>query len=264
MPTASAHAAKKIASRVIWTVGLQDAVFRVREHLLARKGDTRRFDDDGTPLPGPHLRVLVGGSADLGWFVDGGRSIVEEFEQSLQRVGASFATARNVLDVGCGCGRLARWVLRKNANLTGVDINAQLLAWCRKNLPGSWVLCRLHQPMPLPAESFELAYACSVITHLREDTARAWLGDVSRVMARGGHFILTFHDEVHPNAQGLRDMLATDYAVRFDSLEGSNHLAAFATIDKLKQIAPRDFELALYTPSDQTLCKQAISIWRKT
>jgi SAM-dependent methyltransferase len=254
---------KKFVSRLIWSTGLQDALFRYREAQLTRAAPAAVFDEQGRPLPPAHLRVLVIGTADPQWFIENGQKTVTEFDEILSATGGGFATASEVLDIGCGCGRLARWVLRLNPNVNGVDINPKLVDWCRKNLPGTWKPCDLHQPIPAADASFALAYACSVITHLREATAAAWLHDVARVLKPGGRLLLTFHDEEHRHANDLRDQLSTGYAVKFDSLEGSNHLAAFVTLEKLQQLAADAFELLHYVPSGATHCGQAISIWRK-
>jgi SAM-dependent methyltransferase len=259
----STPGAKRLISRAIWSLGLQNLVFRVREILIAAKGERRRLDDEGMPIPPPHLRVQVCGTADVGWFLTSGRTVVAEFDDELSQTGEGFGGAGKILDVGSGCGRLARWVLKRNPHINGADINARLVKWTRRNLPGEWTLCQLQQPLPYANATFDLAYACSVITHLREETARAWLADVTRVLRSGGRLLLTFHDEHHANAGPVRTELRSGYAVRFDSLEGSNHLAAFVTLDKLRELMPRDMELLRYAPSDQTACLHAIAIWRK-
>ncbi|MGC1302173.1 MAG: class I SAM-dependent methyltransferase [Caulobacteraceae bacterium] len=210
-----------------------------------------------------YLRVLVSGTADTDWFLERAKQVVEEFDRELKQAGGGFEDASSIVDIGCGCGRLSRWVLNYNENFFGVDINPKLLRWSRNNLRGEWALCKLKKSMPYPDRKFDLAYACSVITHLREDTAREWLADVSRILQFGGRFLLTFHDEKHPNSASIKADLETGYAVRFDSLEGSNHLAAFCTIEKLEEMMPGDMRLVRYTPSDRSDCLQAISIWEK-
>jgi SAM-dependent methyltransferase len=238
-------------------------VFRLRELRIAARGETMSRDAQGVPIPSPHLRVLVSGTADLDWFLERGKQIVEEFDNELKQVGGGLEAPSSIVDIGCGCGRLSRWVLNYNNNVFGVDINPKLVRWSSKNLRGKWALCELKKPMPYPDCKFDLAYACSVITHLREETAREWLADVSRILQFGGRFLLTFHDEKHPNSHPIRADLESGYAVRFDSLEGSNHLAAFCTIEKLKAMMPAEMRLMRYTPSDRSKCLQAISVWEK-
>jgi len=261
---ASAASLKQRVSRLIWRLNLQNVVFRIREIRLAWGVEGRAVDDLGAPLPPPYLRVQVAGGADAEFFLESGRQSIQEFDALLQRSGSGFAGARHVLDIGCGCGRQARWVLRLNPRLTGVDINGLLVNWCRRNLQGQWKTLRLGDDLPAPAGAFDVAYAVSVITHLREATASAWLAQVARVLEPGGRFLLTFHDEHHVNARPLAEDLARDgYTVQWDSLEGSNHLAAFVTADKLRELASPYFEVLDYVPSSQSATYQAVFVLRR-
>jgi hypothetical protein len=109
-----------------------------------------------------------------------------------------------------------------------------------------------------------VAYAVSVITHLREATAKIWLAQVARVLEPGGRFLVTFHDEHHVNAAPVAEDLARDgYAVRWDSLEGSNHLAAFATADRLRELAASHFEALEYVPSNQSAIGHAVLVLKR-
>ncbi len=232
------------ARRAIDALGLRRPVFRIREALIAR-GDRRGGEVDGTPVPPPYLRTLVAGVPDLDHFIHSGRETVEEFDALLAAHGGGFAGAREILDLGCGCGRLARWVMERApaARVTGADINPRLLKWSRDHLPGRWVRVRLGEPLPFAQDEFDLVYACSVLTHLREDTARAWLADVGRVLEPGGLALITFHDERHPSAAPVTEALDRDgWAVRFDAVEGSNNLASYVTAERLAAMLPETLD----------------------
>lgn len=262
--TASRTPLKQRVSRLIWRLNLQDLVFRLREIRMAWGAGGRAVDDRGAPLPPAYLRVQVAGGAVASFFLESGNQTVQEFDELLKRSGHGFADARHVLDIGCGCGRQARWVLRLNPRLTGIDINALLVSWCRRNLAGQWKTLRLGDDVPAPAGAFDVAYAVSVITHLREATASIWLAQVARVLEPGGRFVLTFHDEHHDNARPVAEDLARDgYVVRWDSLEGSNHLAAFVTADRLRELASPYFEVLDYVASNKSATYQAVFVLRR-
>lgn len=219
---------------------------------------------DGKPLPPALLRVMVCGTANPDYFLQSGRETVAEFDAALHATGGGLAEARAVLDLGCGCGRLARWAPVEPGRLTGMDIEPRLVRWCAENLPGRWKTVRLGAALPTADGEFDLVYACSVITHLRRDTAGRWLAEVARVLEPGGRALITFHDERHPQAAAVLDDLRRDgWAVRFDSLEGSNHLASFTTAEILAELAGPELEIVQVTPSDSTVCKQAIAVLRK-
>jgi SAM-dependent methyltransferase len=207
---------------------------------------------------------MVCGTANPNYFLDSGHDTVAEFDAALRSTGGGLAGARAVLDLGCGCGRLARWAPVESDRLTGVDIEPRLVRWCAKHLPGRWLKARLGAALPVADGAFDIVYACSVITHLRQDTARRWLAEVARVLEPGGRALITFHDERHPQAVTVLDDLRRDgWAVRFDSLEGSNHLASFTTAEALARLAQPALEPLQVTPSNLTVCKQAIAVLRK-
>jgi SAM-dependent methyltransferase len=254
---------RRLASRFIDGLQLRGPVFRWRERRLAAAATGPETDAQGRSLPPPLLRVLVCGTANADYFLDSGRDTVAEFDAVLRASGGGLADARAVLDLGCGCGRLARWA-PKPERLTGFDINARLVRWCAANLPGRFRTVRLGRPLPAGQGAFDQLYACSVITHLRRDTARAWLAEIARVLEPGGRALITFHDARHPNAEPVRDQLAAEgWAVRFDSLEGSNHLASFVTAEVLADLARPHLELIDVRASDTTACGQAIAVLRR-
>lgn len=65
----------------------------------------------------------------------------------------------------------------------GSDINPRLIRWCADNLPGRYFTNGLRPPLDLPDASIDLVYAHSVLTHLTEQTAQAWLAEVRRFCA---------------------------------------------------------------------------------
>jgi SAM-dependent methyltransferase len=101
-----------------------------------------------------------------------------------------------ILDFGCGCGRLLRLLLpcRDVASLHGAEVNPDLAAWCRENLPGADVLTTAPDP-PLPhaERTFDLVYSLSVLTHLPEDALAAWVRELARVLRPGGLLVATTH-----------------------------------------------------------------------
>lgn len=262
--TVSRALLKRRISRLIWRLNLQSLVFRLREIRMAWGGEQNAIDDCGAPLPPPYLRVQVTGSAFASHFLESGKQSVQDFDKLLRRSGHGFAEARHVLDIGCGCGRQARWVLRLNPRLTGIDINPLQVRWCRRNLAGQWKALRLGDDIPAAEGAFDVAYAVSVITHLRVATATTWLAQIARVLEPGGRFLVTFHDEHDVHAGPISQDLARDgYAVRWDSLEGSNHLAAFVTADRLTQLAAPFFEVLDYVPSNQSAIGHGVLVLRR-
>jgi SAM-dependent methyltransferase len=135
--------------------------------MIAARGGSLDFDD-GRPMPSAYLVALVTGVADRRWFSEGGERDADTFRALAVRHGIDIASRATVLDFGCGCGRIARWlapdVMRGGGAFVGLDINSRLLRWCANNLPGVIQRNNLKAPMPVATGSVDLLYAHSVVT----------------------------------------------------------------------------------------------------
>jgi SAM-dependent methyltransferase len=101
----------------------------------------------------------------------------------------------DVLDFGCGCGRVIRWFKGHRAGaVVGSDYNPHLVEWCRQHLQGfTFQVNDVDPPLDQPDARFALVYAMSVFTHLDEDRQLAWLRELGRVTAPAGHLVVTTH-----------------------------------------------------------------------
>jgi SAM-dependent methyltransferase len=111
-------------------------------------------------------------------------------------MGTSLKEAERVLDFGCGCGRTLRWLAESYpaTQFYGVDVDADAIAWCAKNLEGStFVNTSPLPPLPFPSGYFDIAYCFSVFTHLNEGLQNIWLSELKRIVRPQGIVILTVH-----------------------------------------------------------------------
>lgn len=120
------------------------------------------------------------------------------------------AAYRSVVDMGCGCGRVARMLLQQDPRpqrYIGFDLHAGMIDWCQRNLaqPGFDFLHHdiqnlgfnpdgRHRTLPIPAEtrSATLVNAWSVFTHLMQDQATHYLHESSRVLTDDGYLNSTW------------------------------------------------------------------------
>ena len=100
-----------------------------------------------------------------------------------------------VLDFACGCGRLSRYLaMHPEVDAYGSDVNPEMVAWCRAELPGVMTLVNaVSPPMQVPSDFFDLVFSLSLFSHLPERRASEWLADIARVMLPGGLLIATVH-----------------------------------------------------------------------
>jgi SAM-dependent methyltransferase len=100
----------------------------------------------------------------------------------------------DVLDWGVGHGRVARHIGRfSEANVFGVDIDPDNIAWANAHLPSLSVsVGPLMPPTSYPDNQFSLVYGISVMTHLERSVQEAWLEEIKRILRPGGIALLTF------------------------------------------------------------------------
>jgi ubiquinone/menaquinone biosynthesis C-methylase UbiE len=118
----------------------------------------------------------------------------------------------SVLDVGCGCGRVARALARylgRNGRYEGFDAALPLVEWCREQLAPQLPNFRFsftdvrsgHSPespvaasafrFPFNDGSFDLAIVSSVFTHMLPDEIEQYVAELSRVLRADGCCFMT-------------------------------------------------------------------------
>lgn len=148
--------------------------------------------------PEPERRFRVHGSGEFSPFVIEGLSCARKLELLVRDYVSKESTVlqqMHVLDWGCGCGRVARWLTNVFPNLSGVDIDADNVAWCAQHYPqtGLWKSCRLTPPIPFPDQQFDLIYGVSIFTHIAESAQVLWLQELKRLLRPGGVAIVSIH-----------------------------------------------------------------------
>ena len=216
-------------------------------------------------MPPPDLITLVNTNPRYAWFSEQGRKEATVLAELAGRHGKSLDSGLHALDFGCGCGRIARWIapqVSSAGKLHGTDINPDLVAWCAANLLGQYRINRLKPPMPFADGEFDLLYAMSVLTHLKLETAEAWLDDFARVLRPGGLAIVSFHDEdLAPT--GLKPDEEARWVLNTQVMEGSNYMGAFTTRAAFADICRRAFEVLEIVPSRPAEGHQALAVLRK-
>jgi SAM-dependent methyltransferase len=211
-----------------------------------------RTAPDELPLPPPEMIGLVGGAMEPKSFFESGARAATWIAELLEANGRSIRDVDDLLDFGCGCGRVIRhWKAKTGARLRGTDYNPYLIDWCRANLPfAEFELNTLESPLSYPDETFDLAYALSVFTHLRESLQRLWIKELTRVLRPGGLLLLTVH------GRRYTDWLTSEEAERFESgqlvvrgseLSGSDFCATFHPERYVGEVLGQELEMLDYS-----------------
>ena len=161
---------KRLLLRGLARAGLLRPAFRGYERLQALFARAR---DGRADLPPARLRVRVAGTADLAWFIEGGRLAAETVRAAAERHGRPVEELEALLDFGCGCGRVLRHWRELSGAVHGSDADREAVEWCRTHLPFARTAPNDPAPPLAYAEgSFDLVYAFSVLTHLPEGRGR--------------------------------------------------------------------------------------------
>ncbi|MBI3847791.1 MAG: class I SAM-dependent methyltransferase [Planctomycetes bacterium] len=103
-----------------------------------------------------------------------------------------------LLDWGCGCGRLTSFLIRDGIgeSIHGCDVEPELVAWCATNLaPGRFVQSPDDPPLPYDDGSFDVVVNYGTLTNLQPARQMAWLRELARVLAPGGHLLVSVNGE---------------------------------------------------------------------
>jgi SAM-dependent methyltransferase len=146
-------------------------------------------------LPDPERRKRVHGGVSMEGFVMSGFSTYKKLSNLLVEYSRSWETSARILDWGCGCGRLFRYLPQGVLpRLVGADIDSDNIEWCRANFPGAeFHVAPLLPPTLLPENEFDVIVGISVLTHLQEPIEHAWLQELSRIARPGALLLLTIH-----------------------------------------------------------------------
>ncbi len=223
------YGSKAVARRLRWWV----------PDLLAR--------NDGDSLSPPRALAFVGG----GDFERTGQEYLRYFTDL-----GGLEPRHDVLDVGCGIGRMAVPLLTylEGGSYAGFDVGREMIRWCQKRISTrredfrfTWapVYNRKYNPFgsvsgadyrfPYPDGSFDFVFATSLFTHLMLADAAHYLSEVKRVLRPGGRCLLTFF-VLTPEA--LAEIEAGRVSLDFrDPIEGGR------TIDPREPEAATAFEV---------------------
>jgi SAM-dependent methyltransferase len=206
-------------------------VARSREVVRGvRAPDPSELAPDGLPYPPARLRVRVIDGGDPAGFFHGGRTTATAVRDALARAGVAPSELHDVLDFGCGCGRVARHFRTEPWNLHGCDYNASAIEWCDRHLPFMKASVNgLEPPLPYPDDSLDLVYAVSVLTHLTDTLGRAWIDEWRRMIRSGGVLLFTTIGDTrrhHLNARQLAVYDGGEPVVTKERLEGMNACVA--------------------------------------
>ncbi len=257
---------KRTIKQLLRRIGLLGVAERLYFNARAASPDVLRREwafirgaiaDDGAPLPPGKLVFDVIACRWRAVYLDSGSEIVDDMVDVLRSAGvdpAMWSPADQVLDFGCGCGRLIRqFRTHSPAALHGTDYNPDLIAWCAENLAfARFDVNALSPPLAYPDSSFRFVYARSVFTHLDDSLFDAWVAEMRRVVSIGGWLYVTMHGDRLANAlDGAQRARYDDgqLVVTYASVAGENLCATYGNRPFVERtFVAAGFELVEFRP----------------
>jgi SAM-dependent methyltransferase len=102
---------------------------------------------------------------------------------------ASLPDAADIADLGCGPARDGATLARAGHRVTGIDRSTGMLAMAVRPLPGRVAQADL-RCLPLADGSLDGIWCCAALLHVPQDQTVTVLGEMRRVLRRGGHLAL--------------------------------------------------------------------------
>ncbi len=166
---------------------------------------------DSDRVPPSNLRARVHGSTDFQGFHLVGARVASDIQQTLNQMNIAVPHGANVLDFGCGCGRVISHLVRGHPDwkFFGSDIDKEAIGWCRAHLSDLADFSANNEmpPSHFSDNFFDFIYSISVFTHLPEDMQFSWLEELCRITKPGGVLFLTTHG-IDLLSANLRDQAA--------------------------------------------------------
>jgi len=238
-------AVAQLGARALGRLGLVGPAYAGYQRWQTWQSDRRRTATtaaDGLPIPSQRLFVLIGGTITVASFLRKGEIAASLVRDCTEADGARLEELEDILDLGVGCGRVARhWKDLEGPRLHGCDINAELLEWVAENLP--FIAVRRNEvvpPLPYADGSMDLVYGFSVLTHLPSDMQQPWLADLRRVLRPGGRLLVSTHGAAYAQKLTLQERAAFDagrLVSRFEGLPGSNLCGAYHPEQAMQRLA---------------------------
>lgn len=221
------------------------------------------------PMPPQRLMRLVVDPPEIAWYLQSGIFAFEDIQHTLVKNGVNTCKLVNVLDFGCGTGRIAwRWENFHNSNLHGSDYNKELIKFCHKNFAekNQYLVNSLDPPLDFEDGKFEFIYANSVFTHLTEKLQLRWMQEMRNKLKEGGYLYITVH------GGSSRHLMDEDKEKKFDNGSivverpdrvGTNVCAAFHPPSYVRGAFSDGFDVVDHIPNGTRHAVQDIYLFRK-
>jgi SAM-dependent methyltransferase len=115
------------------------------------------------------------------------RLIDRVHKRSLRGAGGA-VSGKQILDFGCGTGRVTEWLVSRGGSVTGVDITPEMVDVARRRAPSANIVLLDGTKLPFSHEHFELLVSVYVLQYYVHGERTLPL-ELSRVLRPGGQLL---------------------------------------------------------------------------
>ncbi|MBK9385535.1 MAG: class I SAM-dependent methyltransferase [Planctomycetes bacterium] len=122
-------------------------------------------------------------------FRESGRRDVSIFFGGIEQL---LSEGRDVVDIGCGIGRMDEFLAPRVRSLIGVDVSGEMVARARErlaHLPNLSFVEGDGSSLPLPDDSADLVFSHVVFQHVPRRLVPRYFAEALRVLRPGGSFV---------------------------------------------------------------------------
>jgi len=186
----------------------------------AREQAVQRHDLDSGIFQGRYRDFSQGRFTDE--FIYGRYQVFEEVDSILHTLPKNSL----VLDLGCGTGHFANYILRQGFQVHAIDPSANMLRLARDNFPEIHFKEGIAQDLNFPDQFFDLVISIEVLRYLDEADVRKSYEEIFRVLKPGGKMLVT-----HVNKFALDGYYFFYHAKQFwmKLVNGTRHACYFTT-----------------------------------
>ena len=167
----------------------------VRARLDEARRLLARSDEPALASPVPvHVYDVAAGYERWAPVYDGPNPAIELEERVVHEI-LRRAPVGRALDAGCGTGRHAAFLADLGHTVVGLDATPAMLAVARSKVPTATFRLGTWDPVPEPAESFDLVVCSLALTHTAH--LEPAVEEFARVLRPGGWLVIS---DIHPVA----------------------------------------------------------------
>jgi len=177
-------------------------------------------------------------------FWDGGRRSLEAI---LERTGAEIGPGDRVVEIGCGVGRVTRWLAARAAEVVAVDVSEEMLARAMALNPElanvTWLLGDGRSLEPVEDGAADVVFSDVVFQHIPDPEVQlGYVREIGRVLRPSGWaaFQVSNDRRVHvrrPLAERLRTRIRGALRRGPRAQEHPAWLGAAVDLDELRRVA---------------------------